>query len=110
MQILYPPQNLEQRNAQSRTNGYWPYINNGQKPPQQLKHGEFDFYFFAQLIDKALGYYDGTSFGSNVDNNNTTGIAASPDTTHTNNTWEGKVFADIGSGTGRLVLAAAALH
>jgi len=110
LQLLYPPQNLEQRNAQSRTDGYWPYINNGQKPPQQLTYGEFDFYFFAQLIDKALGYYDGTSFGSNVDNNNTTGIATSPDTTHTNNTWEGKVFADIGSGTGRLVLAAAALH
>lgn len=89
---LYPPSDLAKRNAASRTDGYWPFIQKGQDPPQQLTYGEFDFYFFAELLDRAqeLYYcYQGTD---------------------ERRSWDDKVFCDIGSGTGRLVMAAAALH
>jgi hypothetical protein len=85
LHILYPPTDLEKRNAVSRSDGYWPYINKGKDPPKQFTYGEFDVFFFAQLLDRALDHYDVKS-------------------------WEDKVFTDIGSGTGRIVLAAAALH
>jgi SAM-dependent methyltransferase len=84
---LFPPKALDQRNALSRSDGYWPYISKGEDPPQHLTYGEFDFYFFAQLLDQARSFYDTSSLG-----------------------WDDKVFVDIGSGTGRLVLSAAALH
>mmetsp|Transcript_3916 Transcript_3916/g.5978 ORF Transcript_3916/g.5978 Transcript_3916/m.5978 type:complete len:461 (-) Transcript_3916:11-1393(-) len=84
---IYPPSDLEKRNAASRSDGYWPFIQEGKDPPKQLTYGEFDFYFFAELLDKAHGYCP-------------EGGAS----------WDGNVFCDIGSGTGRLVLAAAALH
>jgi hypothetical protein len=87
LNILYPPTDLEKRNAVSRSDGYWPFINTGQDPPKQLTYGEFDLFFFAQLLDRALDQYN-----ENV------------------KSWEDKVFTDVGSGTGRLVLAAAALH
>ena len=88
---LYPPSDLAKRNAASRTDGYWPYVQKGEDPPKQLTYGEFDFYFFAELLDRAQEvYYE----GKDAD-------AAS---------WNDKVFCDIGSGTGRLVMAAAALH
>jgi len=87
---LYPPTDLAQRNALSRTDGYWPYISKGEEPPQQFTYGEFDFYFFAQLLDRVRQYYDD-------------GSSQSQD-------WQDKIFVDIGSGTGRLALAAAALH
>lgn len=90
---LYPPAGLEQRNAASRTDGYWPFIQKGEDPPQQLTYGEFDLPFFATLLDKAHEYYNE---GSNSDGKQ--------------EDWSDKVFCDIGSGTGRLVLAAAALH
>jgi SAM-dependent methyltransferase len=78
---LFPPSDLERRNALSRTDGYWPYIQKGDMdPPKQFTYGEFDFYFFAQLLDRVIDDY------------------------------RDKVFCDVGSGTGRLVLAAAALH
>ena len=80
---LFPPEKLEERTALSRTDGYWPYLRQGKEPPQGLVYGEYDFYFFAELLDRAH-----TMLG----------------------TLDGKVFVDIGSGTGRLVLAAAALH
>ena len=89
--ILYPQNELERRNAVSRSDGYWPFINNGQEPPKQYTYGEFDLYFFAELLDRALDYY-------------------SAHQTVTSSTWDDKVFTDIGSGTGRLVFAAAALH
>jgi hypothetical protein len=93
MHTLFPPQDLERRNALSRTDGYWPFIQKGQDPPKQFTYGEFDFYFFAQLLDRAHElYFD----SDNSDSDNTD--------------WQDKVFCDIGSGTGRLVLAAAGLH
>jgi len=87
---LYPPQALEERNAASRTDGYWPYIQQGQDPPKQFTYGEFDFLFFASLLDQVVQNYVEDKGGQSG--------------------WNNKVFVDIGSGTGRLVLGAAALH
>ena len=100
---LFPPQLLEQRNALSRAEGYWPYIQSGkQPPPKQFTYGEFDFYFLAQLLDTTvLQYNNHENNGKNDDNNNNN---------NTKKDWDNKVFVDIGSGVGRLVLAAAALH
>lgn len=96
MDKLFSPQDLDRRNALSRTDGYWPYIQKGEDPPQQFTYGEFDFYFFAELLDRAHEIY--------VDNNNdNSNDKVQPD-------WQDKVFVDIGSGTGRLALAAAGLH
>lgn len=86
LHALFPPSQLDQRNALSRSDGYWPYLQRGDDPPEQLTYGEYDFYFFAQLLDRAAEY-------------------ASDD-----GAWRDKTFCDLGSGTGRLVLAAAALH
>jgi len=86
---LYPPDELSTRNAISRTDGYWKYISKGEAPPPTLTYGEFDFLFFADLIDKAIVLHNE---GGGSDS-----IAE-------------KTFTDIGSGTGRLVLGAAALH
>lgn len=83
---LYPPADLQMRNAASRTDGYWTFVQKGEQPPKSLNYGEFDFYFFASLLDRALTHH---------------GSADS---------WSGKVFCDIGSGTARLVVSAAALH
>jgi hypothetical protein len=69
-------------------------VQKGEDPPQQLTYGEFDLPFFAQLLDTAHSYYH----------------ANSDDEKETAADWSDKVFCDIGSGTGRLVLAAAALH
>jgi len=87
---LYPPLDLSKRNAISRSDGYWSYLKNGEEAPQHLTYGEFDFLFFCELLDRAHHYYFG---GENQSKG-----------------WEGKVFVDIGSGAGRLVIGAAALH
>jgi hypothetical protein len=82
---LFPPQGLDQRIALSRKDGYWPFIQTGDEPPQELVYGEFDVTFFAKVLDRAgelLGAED----------------------------FQDHVFCDLGSGTGRLVLTAAALH
>jgi len=89
---LYPPSGWQLRNAASRTDGYWPYITKGDEPPRDLVYGEFDLYFFARLLDRAHYHFVGSADD------------APPAT------WEGKVFVDLGSGTGRLTLGAAALH
>jgi hypothetical protein len=94
---LFSPQDLDKRNALSRTDGYWPFIQKGQDPPKSMTYGEFDYYFFAELLDRAHEIY----FGNN--DNNDDNDSVQPD-------WQDKVFVDIGSGTGRLVLAAAGLH
>jgi hypothetical protein len=93
MNQLFPPAELEKRNAQSRTDGYWPYIQNGDDPPADLTYGEFDLYFFSQLLDRAA------NIRRQQDRMESNGVG-----------WEDKVFVDIGSGTGRLVFSAAALH
>jgi len=87
---LYPPQGLSERNAISRTDGYWSYIKKGEEVPQHLTYGEFDFLFFCELLDRAHHhYFNGEDRMKG---------------------WEGKIFVDVGSGTGRLVIGAAALH
>lgn len=85
---LYPPTDYSQRNQISREGGYWPFIKGGEEPPRELTYGEFDLPFFAEIIDKANSFAAADSIGS----------------------WAGKTFCDIGSGTGRLVISAAALH
>jgi len=90
---LFPPKDLSLRNAASRKDGYWEYISKGEEPPKQFTYGEFDFYFFSELLDKARYYYNGDTKG-----------------TTTVNSWDGMTFTDIGAGAGRLVFAAAALH
>ena len=87
---LFPPSDLEKRNALSRTDGYWPFIQQGEDPPSHLTYGEFDFYFFAQLLDKAMEQ-----------------LQRPP---KQQPKQQDVVFCDVGSGTGRLVLAAAMLH
>lgn len=56
-----------------------------------LIYGEFDFHFFAQILDRAHHHY-----------------YQSHETAP--KTWKDKVMLDMGSGTGRLVLGAAFLH
>ena len=100
--ILYPPEELESRNAESRSDGYWPYVESGEAPPKQFTYGEFDFFFFAELLDLARKHSAAT-------NNVVVGDDDDSDTAPLSS-WDNQVFLDIGSGTGRLVLAAAALH
>lgn len=88
---LYPPKELSSRNAKSRTDGYWKYVERGEKPPLEFTYGEFDLLFFGELLDRAWEYYHSMSIS-------------------TTKPWENKTFCDIGSGTGRLVISAAALH
>lgn len=92
---LYPPQELEKRNAQSRTDGYWKYVSRGEEPPKEFTYGEFDVEFFGELLDTAWEYFT----ESEEQSDDASSVA-----------WKDKVFCDIGSGTGRLVLSAAALH
>ena len=99
LHILFPPTTLEQRNAASRSDGYWPYIQNGQDPPLQLTYGEFDFTFFGQILETVPNIVNGRQQHGTTE------------TSYCNTSaWKDKVFVDIGSGVGRLVFAAAALH
>ena len=84
LSFLYPPEGLSDRNAISRTDGYWKLFSVGEEPPQTLTYGEFDFLFFADLLDKVLSMHGGNA--------------------------SEKTFIDIGSGTGRIVIGAAALR
>ena len=90
---LFPPQDLSLRNAASRRDGYWEYISKGEEPPKQFTYGEFDFYFFGELLDRARYYYTGDAELEGSDPS-----------------WDGMTFTDIGAGAGRLVFAASALH
>jgi len=95
--VLYPPKELSSRNAKSRTDGYWKYVERGEKPPLEFTYGEFDLLFFGELLDRAWEYYSHN-------------ICTSEDDVSTTKPWENKTFCDIGSGTGRLVVSAAAMH
>ena len=99
--ILYPPSQLSNRNAISRTDGYWKYIKDGNEPPLEFTYGEFDIDFFGSLLDKAWGYYTDNESGS---------VKGGGDVQEYEMPWANKTFIDIGSGSGRLVLSAAALH
>lgn len=92
---LYPPSLLAGRNGLSRTDGYWSYVRQGKEPPAALTYGEFDLHALAQLLETALQVADEESSSS---------------TSSSSSSWRDCVFTDIGSGTGRMVLAAAALH
>ena len=94
---LFPPYDLDLRNAVSRRDGYWKYVSKGEDPPKHLTYGEFDFHFFAQLLDRARYHHGASSSGKK----NGDGLKLG---------WDGMTFTDIGSGTGRLVFAAGALH
>lgn len=83
---LYPPQGLDQRIALSRKDGYWPFISTGEDPPQELVYGEFDVGLLDESLQKARQLLPADTKDEDI------------------------VFCDLGSGTGRLVLAAAALH
>ena len=83
---LFPTEDYEMRNAASRKDGYWPYVSRKEKPPTALVYGEFPLPFFHRVLERACihgGYRDG-------------------------NQRSEATFADLGSGTGRLVLWAAA--
>ncbi|CAB9524886.1 Histone methylation protein DOT1 [Seminavis robusta] len=86
LDLLYPPQDLEQRNAASRADGYWAYIKEGKDVPLETTYGEFDIEFFRRILERMMELYD-----------------------NTDSTDDKLVFCDIGSGAGRLVMAAAAL-
>ena len=83
---LYPPQGLDQRIALSRKDGYWPFISTGEDPPQELVYGEFDVGLLDESLQKARQMLPSDKKDEEI------------------------IFCDLGSGTGRLVLAAAALH
>ena len=95
LEAIFPPTELDRRTALSRTDGYFPFLREGKDPPQEFTYGEFDFYFFASLLDAAHDHY-------RADPRNQNNVAQQD--------WTSKTFCDIGSGTGRLVFAAAALH
>lgn len=87
--VLFPPQALSERMALSRKDGYWPFIQTGEDPPQEFVYGEFDVSFFCSVLDRAREIIL---------------------TSQQRNDGDDLVFCDMGSGTGRLVLAAAAWH
>lgn len=104
----YPTKLIEERNAMSRTDGYWPFIQKGISiPPKQYTYGEYDFDFFTTILNEI------PSLLSNHNSNNT-----SHDETNMNETnnktdvsfWNNKVFVDLGSGVGRLVTSTALLY
>jgi len=106
---LYPPYELSNRNARSRTDGYWKYVERGERPPQEFTYGEFDIDFFGVLLDRTWEIYlegmdddddDGAVKNTKSEDSHSAAAAA----------WKNKTFIDIGSGAGRLVLTAAALH
>jgi len=81
---LFPKQGLEQRIALSRKDGYWPFIKAGEDPPQELVYGEFDVLLLQKSLERSR-------------------VLLRKDD-------KDVVFCDLGSGTGRLVLATAALY
>ena len=97
LERIYPLQDLGSRNARSRTDGYWTFISRGEEPPQSLTYGEFDIPFFANLLVAAAKHFPSDQF-------------ASDDRSSQYSIWDGKVFCDLGSGAGRILYAAAALH
>lgn len=105
---LYPPYEINLRNARSRTDGYWKYVERGEKPPQELTYGEFDIDFFGILLDISWEH-----FLEGMDALATTRMTERNvfdcEEQHTPS-WRNMTFCDIGSGAGRLVLTAAALH
>lgn len=90
LDIIYPPEQLSKRNAISRTDGYWSFIEAGKEPPQHFTYGEFDFMFFAELLDKAYTHYN--DYESAPTDSGTVKVNCEK------YGWSGKTFLDIGSG------------
>ena len=109
LEALYPPADLMQRNAVSRSDGYWRYVDGGLDPPLEFTYGEFDLHFFASLLDRAWYHWDGAETEAEVGGGGDSDVDSDDDNGDRRG-WEGRTFVDIGSGSGRLVLAAAALH
>ena len=82
---LFPESEYDQRNGQSRKDGYWKYVGKGEEAPLDFTYGEFPLALFTKLVDRAcaLGGLAGADRSS-------------------------LSMADLGSGTGRLALWAAA--
>ena len=59
--------------------------------------------FFGELLDLAWGWFVKSDYNTDICNNKVEGDESTIP-------WKDRVFVDIGSGAGRLVLAAAALH
>ena len=81
---LFPVEDYSMRNAASRKDGYWPYVSRKEEPPSDLVYGEFPLPFFHRVLQRACVHA-----GIGADRSEAT-------------------FADLGSGSGRLVLWAAA--
>ena len=94
LEVLYPTIDLEKRNSLSRTDGYWKFVSEGMSAPKSLTYGEFDIEFFSEILDRTAYHFN----------------TPSSDSKPTSTGWDGKVFADFGSGAGRLVFGAAALN
>jgi len=77
---IFPPDGIESRNAASRTDGYWRYVQRNDDPPLEFTYGEFPINSFHKVLQTAMSHH------------------SSP----TN-------FIDLGSGAGRLVVAASLL-
>ncbi|KAL3761247.1 hypothetical protein ACHAWU_009973 [Discostella pseudostelligera] len=112
---LYPPIELMNRNARSRTDGYWKYVERGEKPPQEFTYGEFDIDFFGMLLDRSWEYFvEGMEMSSSSTTSDDDFVVDYKQQQHsigvTSTPWANRTFCDIGSGAGRLVLTAAALH
>jgi tRNA G46 methylase TrmB len=87
LDALYPSVEESARAAASRKDGYWPYVSKKVEPPKEFTYGEFPLPLFGELVDRAACY-----------------AAACPDGRRSD-----AEFLDLGSGAGRLVLAAAAM-
>ena len=81
---LFPEADYKTRNDASRKDGYWSYVAKGEEPPLDFTYGEFPLPLFSKLVDRACQIA-----GVGDDRSST-------------------VLADLGSGTGRLALWAAA--
>ena len=81
---IFPADELQLRNAASRTDGYWPFVSQKKTPPQVLTYGEFPLPLFTELLDRGCAL---------------AGIG---------DERQSATLCDVGSGTGRLVLWAAA--
>ena len=88
-QDLFPPEQYDQRNGESRKDGYWKFVGKGEEPPIDFTYGEFPLPLFAKLVDRACELRQQLQGGEP-------------------GARDGIAFADLGSGAGRLALWAAA--
>jgi SAM-dependent methyltransferase len=88
---LFPPAEYEQRNGQSRKDGYWSFVGKGEEAPLEFTYGEFPLQLFSKLVDRACELLPLTA-NAQQECNDRSGVS----------------IGDLGSGTGRLALWAAA--